>query len=50
MRRIVMTVLVLILCATSVVVWPGERAYACSCVESTVKEKLETYTAILREK
>ncbi|MGQ8872534.1 hypothetical protein [Paenibacillus sp. TSA_86.1] len=50
MRIIITAVLVLILCATSVIVWPGERAYACSCVESSVQEKLETYTAVFTGK
>ncbi|MDT0124396.1 hypothetical protein Q9R46_17180 [Paenibacillus sp. RRE4] len=46
MKRIVTVVLVLMLCATCVIVWPGERAYACSCAESSVKEKLEMHTAV----
>ncbi|WP_434749839.1 hypothetical protein [Paenibacillus amylolyticus] len=50
MRRIITTVLVLMLCATSVIVWSGERAYACSCVDSNAKEKLEMYASVFTGK
>ncbi|MGF6352233.1 hypothetical protein ABIE27_000129 [Paenibacillus sp. 4624] len=50
MRRMVATVLVLLLFAANVIVWPGERAYACSCVESSVKEKLKTNAAVFTGK
>ncbi|WP_366293960.1 hypothetical protein [Paenibacillus sp. AN1007] len=50
MRRIISAVLILMLCAASLIVWSGDRAYACSCVESSVKEKLERYSAVFTGK
>ncbi|MEK3824859.1 hypothetical protein [Paenibacillus sp. FSL K6-1558] len=50
MRRVGPAVLVLLFFVANVMVCPGERAYACSCVESSVKEKLETYSAVFTGK
>lgn len=46
----VATVLVLLLFVANVIVWPGERAYACSCVESSAKDKLKRYSAVFTGK
>lgn len=46
----VATVLVLFLFVANVIVWPGERAYACSCAESSAKDKLKRYSAVFTGK
>ncbi|CAI6078016.1 hypothetical protein PAECIP112173_02521 [Paenibacillus sp. JJ-100] len=50
MRRVVSAFLVLILCVLSLIAWPGQLVYACSCVDSNAKEKLVTYTAVFTGK
>lgn len=49
-RKVVTVVLILMVCAASLFVWSGERAYACSCVNSTAKERLETHSAVFTGK
>ncbi|PYE49622.1 hypothetical protein HUB98_10175 [Paenibacillus barcinonensis] len=50
MRNVVAVVLILMLCAASLFVWTGERAYACSCVNSTAKQRLKTHSAVFAGK
>lgn len=41
-----MCMLVLLLVMSGLALFPGEKVYACSCVESDVQERLETYTTV----
>lgn len=45
-RRLVMCMLVLLLVMSGLALFPGEKVYACSCVESDVQERLKTYAAV----
>ncbi|WP_339297740.1 hypothetical protein MKY92_22720 [Paenibacillus sp. FSL R5-0623] len=49
-RRLVMCMLVLLLVMSGLALFPGEKVYACSCVESDVQESLETYTTVFTGK
>lgn len=45
-RRLVMCMLILLLVTSGLALFPGERVYACSCVESDVQERLKTYATV----
>jgi len=45
-RRLVMCMLILLLVTSGLALFPGEKVYACSCVESDVQKRLETYTTV----
>ncbi|MGG4402449.1 hypothetical protein ABEW61_20120 [Paenibacillus amylolyticus] len=45
-RRLVMCMLILLLVTSGLALFPGERVYACSCVESDVQERLKTNTTV----
>ncbi|MGN7413912.1 hypothetical protein [Paenibacillus sp. SAF-068] len=45
-RRLVVFISVLLLVTSGLALFPGEKVYACSCVESDVQKRLETYTAV----
>ncbi|WP_145323865.1 hypothetical protein [Paenibacillus xylanexedens] len=49
-RRLMMCMLVLLLVMSGLALFPGEKVYACSCVESDVQERLETYTTVFTGK
>ncbi|MEO2211322.1 hypothetical protein ABGV40_10815 [Paenibacillus amylolyticus] len=49
-RRLVMCMLILLLVTSGLALFPGERVYACSCVESDVQKRLETYTTVFTGK
>ncbi|MCF7756647.1 hypothetical protein KQ941_19615 [Paenibacillus xylanexedens] len=49
-RRLVMCMLVLLLVMSGLALFPGEKVYACSCVESDAQERLETYTTVFTGK
>ncbi|WP_440111747.1 hypothetical protein [Paenibacillus sp. QZ-Y1] len=46
MKRLVMYMLVLLLVASGLALFPGDKVHACSCVESDAQERLKTYTAV----
>jgi len=41
-----MCMLILLLVTSGLALFPGEKVYACSCVESDVQKRLETYTTV----
>ncbi len=41
-----MCMLVLLLVTSGLALFPGDKVYACSCVESDAQERLKTYTAV----
>lgn len=45
-RRLVMYMLILLLITSGLALFPGEKVYACSCVESDVQERMKTYAAV----
>ncbi|MGV2962361.1 hypothetical protein [Paenibacillus sp. AGC30] len=45
-RRLVMCMLVLLLVMSGLALFPGEKVYACSCVESDAQERLKTNTTV----
>ncbi|MEK3704152.1 hypothetical protein MKY87_08450 [Paenibacillus sp. FSL R7-0198] len=45
-RRLVMCMLILLLVTSGLALFPGEKVYACSCVESDVQERLKTNTTV----
>ena len=45
-RRLVMCMLILLLVTSGLALFPGEKVYACSCVESDVQERLEDYATV----
>lgn len=45
-QRLVMCMLILLLVTSGLALFPGEKVYACSCVESDVQERLKTYAAV----
>lgn len=49
-RWLVMFMLVLLLVTSGLALFPGEKVYACSCVESDVQKRLETYTTVFTGK
>ncbi|WP_458123723.1 hypothetical protein [Paenibacillus sp. Z3-2] len=49
-RRLVMCMLVLLLVMSGLALFPGEKVYACSCVENDVQKRLETYTTVFTGK
>ncbi|SHN78063.1 Tissue inhibitor of metalloproteinase [Paenibacillus sp. ov031] len=50
MKRLVWFALILLLVGLGYTVFPGEKAYACSCVESNAQEKLKTSTSVFTGK
>ncbi|MBT2282067.1 hypothetical protein J7E78_00635 [Paenibacillus polymyxa] len=44
--RLVMFMSILLLVTSGLALFPGERVYACSCVESDAQKRLETYTTV----
>ncbi|GEM_PF-878634 len=45
-QRLVMCMLVLLLVTSGLALFPGEKVYACSCVESNVQERLKTNATV----
>ncbi|WP_433746217.1 hypothetical protein [Paenibacillus amylolyticus] len=45
-RHLVMCMLILLLVTSGLALFPGKKVYACSCVESDVQKRLETYTTV----
>ncbi|RPK27725.1 hypothetical protein [Paenibacillus xylanexedens] len=45
-RRLVMFMLILLLVTSVLALFPGEKVYACSCVESNVQERLKSYATV----
>ncbi|WFR64963.1 hypothetical protein P9222_13605 [Paenibacillus amylolyticus] len=45
-RRLLVFISVLLLVTSGLALFPGEKVYACSCVESDVQKRLETYTTV----
>ncbi|WP_164783339.1 hypothetical protein [Paenibacillus amylolyticus] len=45
-RRLVMCMLILLLVTSGLALFPGEKVYACSCLESDAQKRLETYTTV----
>ncbi|SEK73674.1 hypothetical protein [Paenibacillus sp. OK003] len=50
MKRLVWFALILLLAGLGYTAFPGEKAYACSCVEANAQEKLKTSTAVFTGK
>ncbi|MCM3170701.1 MULTISPECIES: hypothetical protein [unclassified Paenibacillus] len=50
MKRISFLTILIVLVTLGFTVYPGEKAYACSCVDSTALEKLDTYSAVFEGK
>ncbi|MFL0376052.1 hypothetical protein ACH0BY_19145 [Paenibacillus amylolyticus] len=45
-RRLVMFMSILLWVTSGLALFPGEKVYACSCVESNVQERLKTYATV----
>ncbi|NMI06453.1 hypothetical protein HF638_20940 [Paenibacillus sp. SZ31] len=45
-QRLLMCMMVLLLVTSGLALFPGEKVYACSCVESDVQERLKTQTTV----
>ena len=49
-RRLVMCMLILLLVTSGLALFPGEKVYACSCLESDVQKRLKQTQRYLQEK